>query len=147
MENDIKKILDDYDRKNYATNVGNNMHIRLGQIEIDGDYTRGDDDLIQKIMSTPELPPLFSRAAQREIPIAGIINNRFISRRIDRMLINHTTQVIWILDYKTDTDKNTNRTKYIAQLHEYTSLIRQIYPKYRIYRLILWTHDWTLEHI
>lgn len=147
MEIDIKKILDDYDRKNYATNVGTDMHIRLGQIEIDGDYTRGDDDLIQKIMSVPELPPLFSRAAQREIPIAGIINNRFISRRIDRMLINHTTQVIWILDYKTDTDKNTNRTKYIAQLYEYTSLIRQIYPKYRIYCFILWTHDWTLEHI
>ena len=89
----------------------------------------------------------FAENTRTEVPIAGIINGNFISRRIDRLSVDDENKIVRILDYKTDIEKESRREKYIVQLNEYEKLMRQIYPEYKIEKYILWLHDWTLEKL
>ena len=104
MPNDIKSILTANDNVKFATDVGTRMHARLGRIVIDADKTSGDTDLIEKINSVPGLSRMFSAQSQVEVPIAGTIAHRFVSRRIDRLLVDTEQRVVYVLDYKTDTN-------------------------------------------
>lgn len=143
----LNDILSAHDRTNFATSRGTQTHARLQNIVIDGANTRGDFELIQQIKSRPELLPFFTSTAGTEVPIAGTINNRFISRRIDRLVIDDTTKTIKILDYKTDANRAIFCDKYMIQLREYAHLLRAIYPGYKISAYILWTHDFSLEKV
>lgn len=147
MSNDIKELLSIHDSVEFATGAGTDMHVRLGRVRIDCDMTYGDVELISKIKMIPGLEALFSSASQCEVPIAGHINGLFISRRIDRLYIDENTKMVYVLDYKTDANHDTFHDKYVAQLREYVTLLRQIYPKHKIVPLILWTHDWVLEKL
>ena len=123
------------------------MHARLQHVYTDSTNSIGDTELLAKISATPEIAKLFAPASQTEVPIAGTINGRFISRRIDRLLIDHATKTIKILDYKTDTNPDLRKNAYIAQINEYAQLLRAIYPTYTIFGYILWTHNFLLENI
>lgn len=147
MSNNITEILKNHDAIKFATGAGTQMHNRLAQIVIDGDCARGDAELIACIKSVPNLARLFSAKSRTEVPIAGNIGARFISRRIDRLYIDNDAKTICVLDYKTDTSPEQFRERYVAQLREYAALLRQIYPKYKIQCLILWTHNWVLESV
>lgn len=147
MSNNVKEILKAYDAVKMATATGTDMHNRLGRVVIDVDKMCGDPDLIEKIQAVPKLAGLFSVGSMVEVPIAGNIGNRFVSRRIDRLLIDDKTKTVYVLDYKTDTNQDSFRERYVAQLHEYAALLRQIYPKYKIQCMILWTHNWVLESV
>ena len=85
--------------------------------------------------------------AKTEVPIAGKLNGVFISRRIDRLVIDNNGKTIRFLDYKSDTDKNVLRDKYVRQLKEYAELLRSAYPDYKIAGFILWLHDWQLDEV
>ncbi|MDE5615858.1 MAG: hypothetical protein K2I81_03440 [Alphaproteobacteria bacterium] len=141
----------DFIRRNrdmqFATDAGTKMHERLRKITIDTDTTCGDSALVENIRANKNLIEYFSPAGRTEVPVAGTINGKFISRRIDRMIIDPDAKVVKILDYKTDTDRNIHRGKYKAQLREYRELLREIYPDFSIVTAILWTHDWTLEYV
>ncbi|MCL2339277.1 MAG: hypothetical protein FWC51_05000 [Proteobacteria bacterium] len=54
----------------------------------------GNPDLIEKIIKNPEIARFFTAAPgvkiRTEVPIAGTIDGRFVSRRIDRMIIYDT---------------------------------------------------------
>ena len=130
-----------------ATNVGTQMHKKLQHIIIDADRTSGTPDLVAKISSRPDLLPFFCASAKTEVPIAGTVKGRFISRRIDRLVVNPLARTVSIMDYKTDTDKTINHNKYIAQLREYIDLLHAVYPGYTIVAYILWTRDFSLEKI
>ncbi|MCL2758574.1 MAG: hypothetical protein FWE64_04665 [Alphaproteobacteria bacterium] len=91
----------------------------------------------------PELAQFFDKNSRAEVPIAGNIGGKFISRRIDRLCV--TKDAAEFLDYKTDTDKNARRAAYTAQMREYSALISMIYPGRKVSGYILWLHDWTLE--
>lgn len=132
---------------NYATRNGTNMHERLRQITISKAKIHGDQAIIKHIIQNTILVEYFAPDAKTEVPIAGTINGKFISRRIDRMIINPDTKHIKILDYKTDTDCTARRAKYQYQLREYRELLHKIYPDFTITSAILWTHNWTLEEI
>ena len=147
MSTQMHKIINDIASQKHATDAGTHMHDLLRQIKIDGAVQSGDADIVSRLLRLSELLPLFSSAAKTEVPVAGIIRGKFVSRRFDRMLIDGAGRCVYILDYKTDTDKNVYHDKYIAQLREYTELARQIYPGYKISAQILWTHDWTVESI
>ena len=123
------------------------MHIQLGRIVISDQGHKGDGGLIEKILQNPILIKLFSPFAQTEVPIAGLVNNRFVSRRIDRLLIDNQNKTVWILDYKTDVNRDVFIDVYRNQLQEYAKLMRQIYPDYSIEKYILWTHNWMLERV
>ena len=143
----LHNILQANSAKQYATNTGTRTHNTLRHIIIDDTHPQGDTELIKRINSTPGLASFFCKNAKTEVPIAGTINKRFISRRIDRMIIDHTNKTIKILDYKTDTTKTAFYTQYVAQIKEYTQLLHAIHPTYRINGYILWTHDFSLEKI
>lgn len=147
MSNDIKSILANNDNIKFATDVGTRMHARLGRVVIDMNKTSGDVELIEKINSVHGLPHMFSAQSKVEVPIAGIVANRFVSRRIDRLLVDEDRRIVYVLDYKTDTTRDMFRDEYVAQLREYATLLGQIYPGYKINRYILWTHDWILESV
>lgn len=143
----LHNILSVHDATQHATAHGTQMHTRLQHVVIDGDNTRGDTELVKYVCSNPELTPFFAPCARTEVPIAGTINNRFISRRIDRLVIDDTNKTIQILDYKTDTDRTAFHDKYVIQLREYARLLHAIYPDYKITAHILWIHDFSLENV
>jgi ATP-dependent exoDNAse (exonuclease V) beta subunit len=73
------------------------------------------------------------------------INN--IIHTIELKIKYHEKRSVYIIDYKTDTDKDAFRQKYVAQVQEYMAIIKKIYPKYNVSGHILWLHDWTLESV
>ena len=143
----LHDILSAQNTKKHSTANGIKMHNYLRHIVIDCGMQHGDVDLIEKIQTRPELLAFFVADAKTEVPIAGTINGRFISRRIDRMIVDHHAKTIAILDYKTDINPEHYRASYIAQLREYVQLMRLLHPGYEVSAYLLWTHDFLLEKI
>ena len=139
MQNNLAKLIQSHRTQRHATDTGTRMHNKLQHATY--------DTIVAHIQSCSGLAKYFTPDAQTEVPIAGFIDKKFISRRIDRMHIDTHAKKIYILDYKTDTTRENNRTKYIYQLREYRTLIQMIYPDFDVETAILWTHDWTLEKI
>ena len=133
--------------KEFATNNGTQMHALMQHVVVDDNCEKGDKNIIEIIKKRTDLLPFFAKTAQTEIPIAGNIRGHFVSRRIDRLLINHDTKTIDFIDYKTDTDKNAFVEQYKYQLKEYAELLHSAYPNYNINGYILWLHDWVLNKI
>lgn len=147
MTQNLTKFLTDAKNKEFATSTGTRSHAILQHVIIDYDQEFGDTDIIKIIKQHHDLLPFFTRASQNEVPVAGKIHGRFVSRRIDKLLINKATQTIDFIDYKTDIDKSAFIDKYRNQLQEYAELLRSAYPDYQINGYILWLHDWTLDKI
>lgn len=147
MNTTLDNFIKNQTATDFATKSGKIMHAKLQSVFVDG-VSSGDGELVEKIkQSSPELQRFFCRASRPEVPIAGIIDGHFVSRRIDRMVVDNDTKNVYILDYKTDIDTEKFRPKYIAQLREYKSLMSQIYRDYKISCYILWLHDWHLEKL
>ena len=148
MAHNLNKFLQDATAKQYATESGTKMHALLQNVVVDDiNGNRGDADLVSVISGRPELKPFFGTNAKTEVPIAGIIRGVFVSRRIDRLLINSNDKTITFMDYKTDINQTEFRDKYIKQLSEYAELLRSAYKNYKVNGFILWTHDWRLEKV
>src|SRR5574344_1244952 len=98
----LHNILSARDSAMHGTAHGTQMHGRLQHLIIDGPNTRGDSGLVPLIQRNTDLVPFFAPNSRVEVPIAGTINNRFISRRIDRLCVDDDAKSISILDYKTD---------------------------------------------
>lgn len=143
----LRDIISQTEHKKIATNTGKKMHVKMQQIVIDSNFCHGDNELCEKISQHPELTRFFAQESKTEAPIAGYINGQFISRRIDRLIIDDANKTIDILDYKTDTNKNEFIDKYTTQINEYATLLRDIYPQHTIHGYILWLHDFELTKI
>ncbi len=131
----MREILSVHKRQKFATDAGVVMHKKLQRA------TR-DDDIIKL---HPELAIFFGPNAQTEVPIAGHMDGKFISRRIDRMVI--TGDEILFVDYKTAINKFMRYANYVAQIKEYHKLLSAAYPAATVRGFILWTYDFTLEEI
>ena len=147
MTQTLKKFLTGAKNKDFATKTGTQIHKQLQYVVIDEAETSGASDLVNMIQQHQELKPFFVAGAKTEAPIAGYINGRFVSRRIDRLLINDLTKTIDFIDYKTDIDKTLFVEHYKHQLNEYAQLLYSAYPDYKINGYILWLHDWKLEQV
>ena len=145
MTQNLKDFLTGAKNKEFATKNGTKMHTLLQRVIIDDSKEYGDKELIEIIKNNSKLRPFFVSTAQTEVPIAGIINGIFISRRLDRLLINNCAKTIDFIDYKTDINKDEFIEKYKKQLKEYAILLQSAYPDYKINGYILWLHDWNLE--
>lgn len=143
----LNKILSERSRVVHATNTGTQTHRLLRRVVITDEVCDGDADLVKKIKSMPELCKFFAPNSKTEVPVAGTLSGRFISRRIDRLIIDTEKQTVLILDYKTDVDKQCFYNKYLGQMHEYVALMHALYPTYKIQPYILWTHDFSLEKL
>ena len=147
MTQTLKNFLTGANNKYFATNQGRQMHAILRHVIVDNSGDCGDKNIVAIIKNKKEITRFFVASAQTEVPVAGRLNDRFISRRIDRLLIKHNTKTIDFIDYKTDINKNEFIEKYKKQLQEYAELLRLAYPGYKISGYILWLHDWGLEQI
>ena len=147
MTQNLANFLKEAKSRDFATSTGTKSHTALQHIIVDSEYESGDFDIVQIIKKRPDLQPFFTKSAKNEAPIAGKIHGRFISRRIDKLLINQTTKNVDFIDYKTDTDKSAHIDKYKTQLQEYAELLHSAYPNYKINGYILWLQDWVLDKI
>lgn len=148
MTQTLENILIGAKNKEYATQTGTQKHAIMRHVVVDEKSgNHGASDIVAIIQNRPDLKTFFAANAQTEVPIAGYINNHFISRRIDRLLINHENKTIDFIDYKTDTDKTTFVDQYKYQLNEYVQLLKSAYPDYKITGYILWLNDWSLDKI
>lgn len=147
MTQTLRDFLTGAKNKEFAIKTGTQKHVDLQHVVVDKSGNYGDNELIKIIQNHPNLKPFFVKDAKTEVPIAGLINGHFISRRIDRFLINKTTKTIDFIDYKTDIDKTLFIEKYKHQLNEYHELLKSAYPDYKINGYILWTNDWELNKI
>ena len=150
MTQNLTNFLIGAKNKEFATKSGTGMHAKMRCIVVHaGERSVGDRDIVKIIKNRADLLPFFiaTNFPQTEVPIAGYINNIFVSRRIDRLLINHGSKTVKFIDYKTDVDKNEFIEKYRKQLSEYAVLLRSAYPGYEINGYILWLNDWQLDKV
>lgn len=147
MSNKLKDILFQIDQREFATKTGYEKHLKMQKIVIENDVLQGDANICAEIASRPELLKFFGSNSKTEVPIAGYINDHFISRRIDRLVIDDKEHNVYVMDYKTDIDKTAFREKYNKQLNEYAALLKSIYPECKVFCYILWLNDFTLEKI
>ena len=148
MSNTLQTLLKSYNQQSFATDFGSVIHSKMQHIFFDDTGAAiGDPEIISKVSNNDELRKLMGPLSRAEVPIAGTVSGRFISRRIDRLYINNKDKKIVVLDYKTDTDKRMYIEKYRVQLNEYRSLLKQIYPDFMVSCKILWLSDFTLENI
>ena len=146
--NKITNLINDKTHQDYATSSGVATHTRMQHIFFDAKGAPlSDDEIVAHIAQKPELVEYMGPLSKTEVPIAGYINGRFISRRIDRLYVNHTTKSVVVIDYKTDLDKERFRSKYIEQLAEYHRLLVEVSPEYPIVCKILWLNDFALENV
>lgn len=146
MTQNLNNFLTLQNNKKYATQSGTKIHALLKNIVIDDTIiNNGNKEIVEEICLHPELKPFFVKSAQTEVPIAGFINGKFVSRRIDRLLINSATKTVSFIDYKTDTDKQIFVEKYKNQINEYAQLLKSAYPEYKVLGYVLWLHNWNLE--
>ena len=124
MTQNLKNFLTGANNKDFATKTGTQMHADLQHVVIDSSGNIGNIELIKIIQNHPNLKHFFVKDAKTEVPIAGLANGHFISRRIDRLLINKTTKNIDFIDYKTDTDKTLFVEKYKKQLENEVNLLQ-----------------------
>ena len=146
MTQTLKNFLTGAKNKEFATKTGTQIHAQLQHVIIDDiNGNSGAPELIENIVKHPDVKLFFAPGAKKEGPIAGYINNRLVSRRIDRLLINPISKTIDFIDYKTDTDKTMFVEQYNRQLKEYATLLKSAYPDYKITGYILWLNDWMLD--
>lgn len=139
----IREFLSARKSKKHAVRFGTDKHLEMQRINM----ADKDNEIVKKISANPSLFVFFSNDSRAEVPIAGIMNGKFITRRIDRLVIDNENRQIKFLDYKTDTDKDTFREKYIYQMNEYAQLLKSAHPDYSVEGYILWLTDFTLERI
>ncbi len=145
MSNKLRDTLSKITHESFATEAGKKLHLSLQSATLENGNL--NNELQKVILKDKILSRFFKKDALTEVPVAGYINGHFISRRIDRLVIDEPAKTVLIMDYKSDTNKESFHDKYEKQVKEYLALMRSAYPDYRIKGYILWTTDFSLEEI
>ncbi|MDR0803807.1 MAG: hypothetical protein LBO08_01825 [Rickettsiales bacterium] len=134
----LQEFLQGRDAKNAAVEYGTRIHARLQFAT-----ARSLGDIDARLADNSEIARFFGDGSRAEVPIAGIAGGRFVSRRIDRLLVGDGA--VEFLDYKTDADHAANREKYARQMAEYAALLRDAFPGHEVRGWILYLSDCSLE--
>ena len=105
-------------------------------------------DTASTLLHHPELRPLFMEQSYAEVPIAGMIDNKPYSIKIDRLVIRNDRIVI--IDYKSNSYTPTSRRIPIAYRHQldiYRRLVQDMYSEKNVETYILWTQTATLMKV
>jgi len=93
------------------------------------------------VLNHPDLTPLFGPGSRAEAPIVGVVGDRAVSGRIDRLTV--TGDEVLLVDYKTNRPPPRRAEDvpqvYRAQMDAYAAVLAGIFPGKRVRRLILWT--------
>ena len=139
MNKNIAEFLTEKSREKIATGHGTDIHRQLQFLKLDV-----DNEITRKIKSNPELSIFWGQGSRTEAPIAGTLNGKFYSKRIDRLII--IDDKILFLDYKTDTNR-TRRDEYEKTMKIYSALLHEASPSHKITGFILWLNNWELEKV
>ncbi|MGH7008106.1 MAG: double-strand break repair helicase AddA [Stellaceae bacterium] len=93
------------------------------------------------VLAAPEWADLFGPGSEAEVPIVGLVGDRAVSGRIDRLLVTDTE--IAIVDYKTmrpvpPTEADVPES-YLDQLAAYRAALARVYPGKNVRCALLWT--------
>ncbi|MFV9903847.1 MAG: double-strand break repair helicase AddA [Rickettsiales endosymbiont of Dermacentor nuttalli] len=102
------------------------------------------------LMDSSNLNPLFSINSKQELPLIGVLNEKFIvAGQIDNLLIKENEVII--LDYKTTKHIPSNvhaiPKNYLRQLLIYRNLLRNIYSDKTITCAIIWTDTISIMYL
>ena len=93
------------------------------------------------VLAAPEWANLFGPGSEAEVPIVGLVGDRAVSGRIDRLLV--TDSEIAIVDYKTMRPVPPTETdvpeSYLDQLAAYRAALARVYPGKTVRCALLWT--------
>jgi ATP-dependent helicase/nuclease subunit A len=108
---------------------------------LDADQQKAIAGEVLSIMEDPEFKALFSPGSLAEVPINGMIGDRVVSARIDRLAVSD--EKIIIIDYKTNRPPPLNAKSaapvYLKQMAIYRALLQKIYPRRKIACILAWT--------
>ncbi len=93
------------------------------------------------ILAEAEFAPLFGPGSEAEVPVVGLIGDRAVSGRIDRLLVTESEVVI--VDYKTmrpvPPAESAVPEAYLDQLAAYRAALARVYPGKAVRCALLWT--------
>ncbi len=93
------------------------------------------------VLKHPDFAALFAPGSRAEVPVVGLIGNRALAGRIDRLVI--TEDAVLIIDYKTLRPAPASESEvpalYLDQLAAYSTAIGAIYPGKAVRAALLWT--------
>ncbi|MGH7000353.1 MAG: PD-(D/E)XK nuclease family protein, partial [Stellaceae bacterium] len=93
------------------------------------------------VLAEPEFAPLFGPGSEAEVPIVGLVGDRAVSGRIDRLLV--TESDVAIVDYKTmrpvPPTEGEVPEAYLDQLAAYRAALARVYPGKTVRCALLWT--------
>ena len=85
---------------------------------------------------------LFSQNSKSEVPIIGEVDGKFISAKIDRLVVKEDK--VLIVDFKTNRPAAKILTDvpdiYLKQMATYKTLLKNIYPDKNVETYLLWTN-------
>lgn len=94
-----------------------------------------------RVLNDPAFAPLFGPGSRAEVPLVGLVGDRALSGRIDRLCV--TEEAVWIVDYKTNRPPPREVEKvpaiYLQQMAAYRAALRQIYTGKAVRCVLLWT--------
>ncbi|MDX1949552.1 MAG: UvrD-helicase domain-containing protein [Rickettsiales bacterium] len=97
---------------------------------------------VEKIIINPELKYIFSKNSLGEVEISGVIENKFVNGKIDRLIIDEANKTAVIIDFKTHQkikNENSLLENYQPQMKLYYELIRLSYPDFFVKTGLLFT--------
>ncbi len=101
------------------------------------------------LLNDPTAAEFFRSDSLAEIPVSGVIKNRVINGKIDRMAVSE--KEVLLIDYKSGrnipNDIRETPQAYIRQMAAYKALIEKIYPDKNIRCFLLWTEAPKLTEI
>ncbi len=93
------------------------------------------------ILAEPDFAPLFGPGSEAEVPVVGLIGERAVSGRIDRLVV--TESDVAIVDYKTMRPVPPTESEvpeaYLDQLAAYRAALARVYPGKTVRCALLWT--------
>ena len=138
---EVPEFLERAELVNYGKKVHKVLEV-IGRIpaakrELYLEYIFPDDgatrEEISQLLAAPELAE-----AKSEVPVIGLVGNKIISGRIDRLLVGATE--VKIIDFKTSRKvPQIMPERYIKQMDNYAAIIGLQYPQHKIGKYILWT--------
>jgi ATP-dependent helicase/nuclease subunit A len=98
------------------------------------------------ILAAPDFARLFGPGSEAEVPVVGLIGERAVSGRIDRLVV--TDSEVAIVDYKTMRPVPPTELEvpeaYLDQLAAYQAALARVYPGKTVRCALLWTEGPTL---
>lgn len=106
-------------------------------------------EAVLRVLRTPGFEALFGPESRAEAALAGVVGERLIAGRIDRLAVSD--EAVLVVDYKTNREPPERPEEaspaYLAQLAAYRALLARIYPDKPIRSALLWTEGPRLMEI